>query len=305
MPSTHLLPDDHDHPVHQHPPQPKPRISAWTVTKTPRSASAARLLQHEYPEPYVREATAADLDEISAFSARAFHHDPEMNWFGGLRFKADSTEAEEAQSLKNLGTFLDMVHRSVLIVGGRINVVALPQGAAGPEKLVAYCAWVPPNKVVEGTLTTVRARGHRILSKWGLGFVWRATAVFKPRIATIVKKSLKSKGFGTTDHFRIEITATDPDYQGRGFSTLLMKDGIAVSDASKPITLEATTAHSRDIYAHQGFELIETLKLGAGDVDVNGYKVTDKQKAVGFDVYVMARWPSSRIPAATRASGGQ
>lgn len=35
---------------------------------------------------------------------------------------------------------------------------------------------------------------------------------------------------------------------------MLMKEGFEYCGA-KPITLEATTAHSRDVYAHQGFEV--------------------------------------------------
>ncbi|KAJ7220313.1 hypothetical protein GGX14DRAFT_355217, partial [Mycena pura] len=57
-----------------------------------------------------------------------------------------------------------------------------------------------------------------------------------------------------TDHYRLEITATDPEYQGTGFCSLLAKEGLEKCQ-SKPVTLEATTTHSRDIYAHLGFEV--------------------------------------------------
>jgi hypothetical protein len=48
----------------------------------------------------------------------------------------------------------------------------------------------------------------------------RATVVFKPTIGAIVKQALRSKGHQDTDHYRLEITATDPEYQGKGMLTI-------------------------------------------------------------------------------------
>ncbi|KAJ7510450.1 hypothetical protein B0H11DRAFT_1959130 [Mycena galericulata] len=202
---------------------------------------------------------------------------------------ADETPIQSARSLENLRLFLDSVNRSVDLVGGRITVVAIPE-KSGVEKLVAFAAWVPPHKVIEGTLTTIRSGGFRSLFAMGFTLLWRAAFVFKPTIAPIVKKALKSKDFHETDHFRLEITATDPEYQGKGYSTMLMKEGFA-SCGSKPITLEATTAHSRDTYAHLGFEVVETLTLGKGHVNKDGLNTKDKESAVGFPVSVMIKWP--------------
>ncbi|KAJ7056688.1 hypothetical protein C8F01DRAFT_1372668 [Mycena amicta] len=241
-------------------------------------------------EPYVREATIADLDEISVFEARAFAHDPEMNWFGGLSTAESPSKSANLKNLENLRVFLDFINRSVLIAGGRVTVVAVPQ-ESGKEKLLAMAAWVPPHKIIEGTMTSIRAKGHRIVFNWGLSFIRRASVIFKPTVGAIVKKSLKTKGFHETDHYRLEITATHPEFQGKGLSSLLMKEGFAKCDASKPITLEATTEHSRDVYSHQGFEMVQALTLGRGQVDKHGLKTNDKESAVGFEVSVMIRWP--------------
>ncbi|KAJ7116439.1 hypothetical protein C8R44DRAFT_792542 [Mycena epipterygia] len=242
-------------------------------------------------EPYVREVRRSDFEEISAFEARAFADDPEMNWFGGLSTAiAEEAPPQSARSLENLRIFLDSVNRGVDIVGGRVTVVAIPQ-EMDSEKLVAFAAWVPPHKVIEGTLTSIRSKAYRSVLAWGFSLLWRATVVFKPTIGAIVKKALKSKGYHETDHYRLEITATDPEYQGKGYSTMLMKEGFGPCN-SKPITLEATTAHSRDIYAHQGFEVVETLTLGRGQVDNNGLKTSNKESAVGFTVWIMIRWPA-------------
>ncbi|KAJ7685731.1 hypothetical protein DFH06DRAFT_49678 [Mycena polygramma] len=67
-----------------------------------------------------------------------------------------------------------------------------------------------------------------------------------------------------------------------------MKEGFALCH-SKPITLEATTEHSRDVYAHQGFEVVEALTLGKGQVDSRGLKTEDRDSAVGFTVSVMIK----------------
>ncbi|KAJ7183202.1 hypothetical protein C8R46DRAFT_809430, partial [Mycena filopes] len=179
-------------------------------------------------------------------SAR-FVNDPEMNWFGGLStpiVTPDGYPPVNARQLKNLRVFLDSVNRSVLIAGGRVTVAVIQQD--GEEKIVAFAAWVPPHKVIEDTLTVLRSKAYR------------TTVVFKPTIGPIVKQALKAKGYEGTDHYRLEITATDPEYQNQGYCRLLMDEGFAVAHSySKPITLEATNEHSRDVYAHLGFEVSE------------------------------------------------
>ncbi|KAJ6486862.1 hypothetical protein C8R45DRAFT_1098132 [Mycena sanguinolenta] len=245
-----------------------------------------------HQRPYVRQARPSDFDEISVFDAHAFANDPEMNWFGGLTTAiADEAPAQKARSLENLRVFLDTINHSVALVGGRVTVVAIPQESGG-EKLVAFAAWVPPHKIIEGTLTSIRAKAHRSIFAWGFTMWWRASVIFKPTIGALVKKALKAKGYQETDHYRLEITATDPEFQGKGYSSMLMKEGFEHC-GSKPITLEATTAHSRDVYAHQGFEVVDSLTLGQGVVNSRGLNTKDKESATGFPVWVMTKWPST------------
>ncbi|KAJ7685730.1 hypothetical protein DFH06DRAFT_49651 [Mycena polygramma] len=121
--------------------------------------------------PYVREANPSDNEEISALQARAFAHDPEMNWFGGLSTAiADEPPDRRDRALENLAVFLDSVNRSVEIVGGRLMVVAIPQDT-GAEKIVAFASWVPPHKDIEGTLTIIRSKSHRGILRWGFGLI--------------------------------------------------------------------------------------------------------------------------------------
>ncbi|KAJ7039644.1 hypothetical protein C8F04DRAFT_1317729 [Mycena alexandri] len=77
---------------------------------------------------YVRDARPSDLEEISAFEARSFADDPEMNWFGGLLSTAmmDDNPPFNVRKLENLRIFLDSVNRSVTLVGGRVTVVVVP-----------------------------------------------------------------------------------------------------------------------------------------------------------------------------------
>ncbi|KAJ7163993.1 acyl-CoA N-acyltransferase [Mycena crocata] len=235
-------------------------------------------------QPYIRDARPTDLEEIASFEARAFAEDPEMNWFAGLSTAiSDQPPPQNVRSLNNLGVFLDSINRGVDIVGGRITVVAIPQDT-GPEKIVAFASWIPPHKIIEGTLTTIRSKAYRSIL---------TTIVFKPTIGAIVKRALTTRGYGETDHYRLEITATDPEHQGKGYSGLLMKESFAMY-REKPMTLEATTEHSRDIYAHQGFEVVETVTLGKGEVSSRGLKVKDTDSAVGFPVHVMIKWPTTK-----------
>ncbi|KAJ7638129.1 hypothetical protein B0H17DRAFT_1216835 [Mycena rosella] len=232
-----------------------------------------------HPTPYVRDARLSDFDEMAAFSALAFAGDPEMNWFAGLTTAlVDAPPAQNSHGLRNLEVFMDYINRSVHVAGGRLTVVAIPQ-ADGGEKLVAFAAWVPPGKNIDSTMTLIRAKGYRSVWTWGLSVAWRAGVVFKPTINGLV----------------VEITATDPEYQGKGYAGMLMRENEAHIDDSKPITLEATTTHSRDVYARLGFEVIQSLTLGKGDVNQYGLKVKDRDAASGFTVWIMIKWPKERV----------
>ncbi|KAJ7262679.1 hypothetical protein B0H12DRAFT_1069138 [Mycena haematopus] len=70
-----------------------------------------------------------------------------------------------------------------------------------------------------------------------------------------------------------------------GYSNLLMKEGFEYCGPSKPITLEDTTPHSRDVYAHQGFEIVQPHTLGQGAVDNCGLGTNDARHAPGFPVW--------------------
>ena len=74
---------------------------------------------------------------------------------------------------------------------------------------------------------------------------------------------------------------------GLGTAQLKYWQAIAAKDGV-PIWLEATTKHSRDVYAKSGFELVDSIPLGKGKSDEHGVK---KEGGEGFEIYAMIWWP--------------
>jgi len=68
----------------------------------------------------------------------------------------------------------------------------------------------------------------------------------------------------------------------------MMKDGFTRTNPY-PVHLEATTAKSRDVYAHFKFEVDEQHQFGKGQVDANGLAAKG-EKATGFPEWVMTKW---------------
>jgi len=55
-------------------------------------------------------------------------------------------------------------------------------------------------------------------------------------------------------------------------------------EAGVPAWVEASGTHSRDIYAHFGFRLVEAVKIGAGKADKDGYRIDGGE---GVTLYAM------------------
>lgn len=62
------------------------------------------------------------------------------------------------------------------------------------------------------------------------------------------------------------------------------------SEEGLPVWIEATTEHSRDVYAHLGFQLIDEVKIGAGKADRDG---NARFGGEGATVYCMIAEPKT------------
>lgn len=95
--------------------------------------------------------------------------------------------------------------------------------------------------------------------------------------------------------FYIFFVATRSDSRGRGLCSALIRHCQRVAEAENyPLWLEATTAHSRDVYAKEGFKVAEQVVLGEGQVDADG---KTKKNGEGVTVWGMV-WRSEKNDAA-------
>lgn len=73
---------------------------------------------------------------------------------------------------------------------------------------------------------------------------------------------------------------------------LIRKQQTLATQQGLPIWLESTTHHSRDIYAHLGFRVVGSFRLGIGHTASNGREQTGGH---GVDIYCML-WEPPKQP---------
>jgi len=90
---------------------------------------------------------------------------------------------------------------------------------------------------------------------------------FEPKVDAMRAKALP-KGEECWYFFFV---GTREDSQGQGLaSDLIRHHQNLVREGGLPIWLEATTPHSRDVYARLGFQIIDEIVLGKGNASADG-----------------------------------
>ncbi|KAK4569848.1 hypothetical protein LTR86_002817 [Recurvomyces mirabilis] len=144
---------------------------------------------------------------------------------------------------------------------------------------------IPPGKRPDNVWTWIPAGMIGFVAKLGLGGFRRMLLEFEPKT-----DAMKRKAFGKSKKFwYVFFNATREDRRGRGLSTALMQkaQGRAAKDGL-PLWLEATTAKSTKLYLKLGFEVVDTISLGEGQVDSEGQK---QAGGGGVPVRGMVWWP--------------
>lgn len=98
----------------------------------------------------------------------------------------------------------------------------------------------------------------------------------------------KSRG---ESYYYCLILGTRTDSRGRGLASSLIRDyQVVAKKAGFPIWLEATTAHSRDLYIKCGFQALDTVILGKGTHDELGEMHAG---GVGVTIWPMVWYPET------------
>jgi len=82
---------------------------------------------------------------------------------------------------------------------------------------------------------------------------------------------------------------TDPDYQGKGFFSLLLRETYAHAGPDATFTVESSGV-ARAHYIHLGFEQQDSIWVGVGKVCETGLPPSGAEEATGFESYPMVNW---------------
>ena len=100
------------------------------------------------------------------------------------------------------------------------------------------------------------------------------------------------KGNKVALYYYLFFIATDFPARGRGLaSEVVARWQRRATEEGLPIWLEATTKHSRDIYARLGFDVVQEMTLGEGTHAASG---AFKHDGPGVSIWAMIWWPEGK-----------
>jgi GNAT superfamily N-acetyltransferase len=183
----------------------------------------------------VRKATAEDTPRLARALARAFYGDPVMRWV----FPDDSRR-------------LRQLERSGVSV--YLKRVCLPHGETYTTESVAGGAlWLPPGKERLSLLDNLRLLPY-LAASWGRDL---------PR--ALRSLSYVDSKHPHEPHYYLFVLGVEPGRQGQGMGTSLMRPILRRCEREgMPAYLEASAPRNRDLYARNGFEVVEEAELPGG-----------------------------------------
>jgi len=247
----------------------------------------------------VRLALPSELPVISHVLTLAFARDPALNWFGCVKDMIpdhNSTSSSAVKTMEHLNKFMFCLCKLTLVVGGVITVVVIPgeDKESGAEKgsrketIVATALWLKPGQKLDSSVWNfVRINPWKLLLGWGWQGMKRIFFELS-EVERTLEQSFQSQGLKPIDSWHLVVIAVDPNHEGQGYCSLMMKEGFTRT-TPYPVHLEATTAKSRNVYAHFKFEVDEEHQFGKGQVDANGL-AAQGERATGYPEWVMTKW---------------
>ena len=206
---------------------------------------------HDRPQPDgsdLRTIQPGDLPELSVALARAFEGNPGMGW----TFRSDARRRGRLE--RGFELYLQRIW--------------MPRGDPfTTEQLAGAACWLPP-----GGWHLPMAQQLRLLP----GIASRARED-TPRLLRFFQ--IADAKHPREPHWYLALLGVDPDHQGRGFGSHLMRPVLTRCDREKlPAYLETDTERNVAFYERHGFAVTEKFDLPGG----------------GPPIWLMWREPSSR-----------
>jgi len=182
----------------------------------------------------VVKATTKSIPSLARTMARAFEDDPAGRWL----FPDDASRLHRLERMFGEMALPDTLAHEETYTTGDLDGGAL---------------WVPPGHGQTGLVETLRAV-PKIASIWGLRTP-RALRAF----------AFMDANHPAEHHYYLWLLAVDPDRQGRGIGSALMRPVLdRCDDEGVPAYLEATSTRNRDLYLRNGFEVVEMVHWPGG-----------------------------------------
>ena len=176
----------------------------------------------------IRPATRSDKDRFEAAMTMAFSADPAARW-------------ALPDPLQYINTFTPFVtlfggksfdHGSAYVIGDYFGVAQ----------------WLPPGvQPDDGPIGELFERN-----------------MSEPKLSEVLFLFEQMAGFHPHEpHWYVPLIGVDPAFQGRGYGTQLMRQGLVACDRDQqPAYLEATSLASRPFYERHGFRVLGEIRSG-------------------------------------------
>lgn len=176
--------------------------------------------------PDVRPVTRSDKDRFESTMAVAFTNDPLVRW-------AWTDPLQYVQTFVPFTTLFggkSFDHGSAYVIGDFFGVVQ----------------WLPPG--IQPDDAPMLELFERNMSE--------------PKLGQLLAMFEQMGGFHPNEpHWYLPLIAIDPIYQGRGYGTTLMQQGLARCDRARQLAyLEATSLPSRRFYERLGFRVLGEIR---------------------------------------------
>jgi GNAT superfamily N-acetyltransferase len=185
----------------------------------------------------VRPATSADVKPLAVVLARAFYEDPPLIWL-------------LPDPARRLGRVTRMFATVIGIESLRYGGVDI---ACDGEKILGGAIWLPPGHWHVGLREQIQAVPNYALV---LATAWDRAARYGRALEHAHPRE---------PHWYLKAIGVDPDWQGRGVASLLLRSRLNRCDQDgQPAYLEASKPDGISLYEHFGFRRTGDLDMPEG-----------------------------------------